>query len=113
MYPRIIQKFDNFLVKIVNKYANRKWFKSPITKQIKGDTNSYIKLAERAKHVQYPIVDQFENKNTYKINTKFFHELALHTQVGIKKSEICYQHGRLLYSCLSHYIKTNNIYLIF
>ena len=44
----------------------------------------------------------------YKIEYDWFHELALHTQIVIKKSELCYQHGRVLYSTLSAYINQND-----
>ena len=34
--------------------------------------------------------------------------MALHTQIVIKKSELCYQHGRVIYSTLSKYVNSNN-----
>lgn len=45
-------------------------------------------------------------KNIY-IDHKWFEELALHTQVTIKKSKINYYHGKLLYSYLGSYLKDN------
>lgn len=109
MYPRILQKFDNFLVKTVTKYANRKWYRSPLTKTVKASEEDYLKIAEDAKKVSYPLIDEFENKISCKINPEWYHELALHTQVVKKKSDICYVHGRLLYTKLTEYIKKNNI----
>ncbi len=109
MYPRIIQKFDNFIVNLVNKYAERNWYSSPLTKKPKGTKEDYLKLAAKAKLIQFPLVDQIETENHFRIDNQFLDNLALHTQVGIKKSDICYQHGRLLYSFLRMYISKNEI----
>jgi predicted O-methyltransferase YrrM len=44
----------------------------------------------------------------YAIEPRWFHELALRTQVVIKSSDICYQHGRLLYAALAQYVSRNS-----
>lgn len=61
------------------------------------------------------MIDQYTKKTGYEIDLAWFHEIALHTQVVKKKSEICYQHGRLLYSTLSAYLADhpqNNINIL-
>ncbi len=108
MYPRIIQKFDNFLIKAINKYANFRWYKSPLAKNIKASKKEYMEIWNKAKSEQYPLVDEFEQKANFKIDNDFYHELALHTQVVKKKSKILYVHGRLLYSSLRKYIEKSN-----
>ena len=54
------------------------------------------------------MINQFEIDYGFSLSPDWFHELAIHTQVVIKESEICYQHGRLLYTSLSKYIEKQN-----
>lgn len=107
MYPRILQKFDNFLVKTINKYANRKWYNSPLAKKPLATKEEYLKIWEDAKSKNYKLIDDFEDKHSEKIDSEWYHELALHTQVVKKKSDILYVHGRLLYTSLKKYILKN------
>ena len=58
----------------------------------------------------YKEIDLFEERCDFKIDKKWLDNLALHTQV-VKKSEINYQHGRILYSSLRDYIKKELKYL--
>ena len=104
MYPRILQKIDSFLVNAVNKYANFRWYRSPLAKKPRATEAEYLKRANKAKLVRYPIIDNYENECAYSIDLNWMHKLALHTQVVMKKSNLNYQHGRLLYSSLSSYI---------
>jgi len=115
MYPRILQKIDNSLVKSVNKYANFRWFKNPLTKKPLATREAYLKIWETEKTKKYQLIDDFEQKTAFKIDKNWYHETALHTQVVIKKSKIVYVHGRLLYASLRAYIektKPENINII-
>ena len=67
----------------------------------------YLKLALTAKARSYPQVDDYERQVGYAINEEWLHDLALHTQIVIKKSPLCYAHGRILYSALSRYLVEN------
>jgi len=109
MYPKLLQKFDNFLVKTVNNYANFRWYNSPLTNKIRAGKEEYLRIWEDAKSKKYQIIDDFELKTGYKIDIDWYNELALHTQVVIKKSDICYVHGRLLYASLQSYIEKSNV----
>jgi predicted O-methyltransferase YrrM len=109
MYPKLLQKFDDFLVKMVYKYANRKWYGNPMTKKIVADKDKYLALWQTAKSESFPVVDHFEKTCGFSIDTNFFHDLALHTQVVLKKSKINYQHGRILYTVLRKYIADHKI----
>ena len=101
MYPKILQKIDNTLLIAINKYANFRWYNSPLTTKILASESKYLQLAETAKAKKYELIDNFEQKLGYKIDFNWYHNLALHTQVVVKKSDICYEHGRLLYTSLS------------
>jgi len=109
MYPRIFQKIDNFLVKTVDRYANFRWYANPLTKKILASKEQYLKIWERAKEKKYKLIDDFEGKSGFKIDENWYHKLALHTQVVVKKSDIVYVHGRLLYASLRAYLEKNKL----
>ena len=68
----------------------------------------YIPIHNKIKNVSFENIDQFEKKFGYSINKEWLDNLALHTQVVVKKSSINYQHGRILYSCLRNYLQNHN-----
>ena len=74
-----------------------------------GDLNTYINLSKIAEKNTYSFekVSEFEKKMGYSIDKKWIKELALYTQVVIKKSPLNYAHGRVLYSALSNYLNKN------
>ena len=67
----------------------------------------YIKIHNLSKNKKYINIDKLEEKYQFKIDRTFFENLAFNTQVVIKKNEINYQHGRVLYTYLSDYITRN------
>jgi predicted O-methyltransferase YrrM len=64
----------------------------------------YHQLYEEARQIPYPELDQWEQRLGYAIDRPWLDNLALHTQIIIKKSRLNYQHGRLLYTTLRHYL---------
>ena len=78
----------------------------------KHQKNYYLSTFEKAKNEIYLEVEKFENSSGFKIDKLWLDDLALHTQVVKKESAINYQHGRILYSKLSKYIKEKNIKFI-
>ena len=81
----------------------------PLGREPQATKEEYMAIWNEAKRKSYPKIDEYENKLQYRINDQWLHQLALHTQVVIKESEICYQHGRLLYAFLSDYVQKNEI----
>ena len=73
----------------------------PFGRKPRASREEYLAIWEKAKRQSYSVIDDYEQKLRFSIDNEWFHELALHTQVVIKESEICYQHGRLLYAKLS------------
>jgi hypothetical protein len=96
---------DNALVNFIYKYANRKWYNEPLTDGRKLQEQEYLSIWEQVKRKKWPIVDELEQKSGFAIDHDWLHELALTTQVVNKKSEINYQHGRILYSMLRKYLE--------
>ena len=73
-----------------------------------GDKNAYLKVFNEVKDQKYPEIDGYIQKNKLPdINKMFLDDIALLTQISIKKSEPNYQHGRLIYSILYKYILEN------
>jgi predicted O-methyltransferase YrrM len=93
IYNRLYSLYNGIHLKIFN------LFKIPLASKKK-----YQSLHIDAQNKNYQKVDEFEKKYNFKINKIWFEKLALHTQVVVKKSEINYQHGRLLYTLLMDYI---------
>ncbi len=49
-------------------------------------------------------IDAYESETGFAIDPEFYNDLGLHTQVCIKGSNICYAHGRVVYSRKSFYL---------
>lgn len=98
----------NFIKNI--KYSLFKFNKFFFTSKPLKDKQYYFKLYENAKKAKFPLIDKLEENNGFKINRDWLDDLALSTQIVIKKSKLNYQHGRLLYSHLRKYISDRNIF---
>lgn len=81
---------------------------NPFGNSPRANRETYLQLYQEAAQVVYPEIDHLENKLGYSINRQWLNDLALHTQVVIKKSKLNYQHGRVLYSILCHYLGNHN-----
>ncbi len=84
---------------------------NPFGRVVLAQREEYLNIFNNSLNEVFSEVDDFENETSFKINNEWLNELALHTQVVIKESKICYAHGRLLYSKLRHYINNNYEYL--
>ncbi len=94
------------LIRIIVKiFQNLFFFRKKQGFEIAGSKDEYLEIFKNAKSKIYPMIDNFEKKMGYSIDKKWLDDLALITQVSIKKSEINYQHGRVLYSSLKKYLK--------
>jgi len=93
----------------MDRLANYKWYNFPLGNKPRGDIETYKKLAQEVKNKNYPTINNYEQKNGFAINTDWLNKLALHTQIIIKTSEPCYQHGRLLYTTIRKYIQAHQL----
>lgn len=80
--------------------VSRRYEDFPFGRAPWASAERYRMLAETAAAEAAPAVDTLEKARGYAIDTDFLRELALHTQIVIKKSPLCYQHGRVLYAAL-------------
>ncbi len=84
--------------------AMQYWHKNPFGEKPRANREEYQKLWEKARAQNFPDIDAFEKEAGFAVDPDWLHELALHTQIVIKKSELCYQHGRILYSALRRFL---------
>ena len=77
-----------------------RWNHDPLGSAPHADAATYRALFERARALSYPDIDQLEASLGYAVDKAWLDELALHTQVVVKQSELNYQHGRVLYAVL-------------
>ncbi|MGE0431401.1 MAG: class I SAM-dependent methyltransferase [Planctomycetota bacterium] len=89
--------------------ANRPWFSSPFGTTPRAPAERYEQLAAEARAKDYPAVDAWESAAGFAIDRDWFHDLARLTQIVIKTSELCYQHGRLLYSAVRRRIAADSL----
>jgi hypothetical protein len=90
----------------LDRRAARRHAAAPFCRTPLAPAAEYERLWTEAKARTYPEVDRYESACVAAIDPEWFHRLALLTQVPIKRSEICYQHGRLLYATLVRYTRT-------
>ena len=85
--------------------SSRRYEQSPLCQAPLAGASEYRRLWAEARQRSYPLIDQYEKACGVEIDRDWFHQLALLTQVTVKRSEICYQHGRLLYATLATYAR--------
>ena len=106
---RVRRMFDrgaDLLQERLEARASRRYETAPLCAAPLAPPAEYQRLWTEARNQSYPVVDRYEEACGAAIDPEWFHQLALLTQVPVKPSAICYQHGRLLYATLVHYIRT-------
>jgi predicted O-methyltransferase YrrM len=83
----------------------RRFSEAPLCRTVLAPPDEYVRLWTEAQQKAYDEVDRYEASLGVAIDPAWFHQLALLTQVAIKRSEICYQHGRLLYAAVADYAR--------
>jgi hypothetical protein len=91
----------------VDNLSSKHWNYFPFGNKVKCNRENYINLWKNEKVSVYSDIDKYELNTGYKIDKEWFDNLALHTQVVVKKSPLCWQHGRILYSTLSNWLNDN------
>ena len=104
--------FDLLLRKIKTKrdYLKNLFInKEPFCDEPLASKSDYLNLWKEAQNVSYQDIDELEIELGFKIDFTWYLKLALITQVCIKDSKICFAHGRVLFTVLSHYVNNLNI----
>jgi predicted O-methyltransferase YrrM len=108
---KLISKFAELSITRIDFLANLKWFNEPFTNNPLANKDEYEKLFIEARKNTYSLteVDDYEKETNFSIDRNWIDNLAFYTQVVIKESPLNYAHGRLLYSTLRKFIKSNEI----
>lgn len=104
----VVFKLFKVLLPYVDRIAYSKYFNQPFTRTPILNSEKYHELAISAEKNTYLVndVDILEKKNGFAIDKDWIKKLALKTQIVVKKSELNYAHGRVLYCVLRKYLKT-------
>jgi hypothetical protein len=90
---------------LLDKLSNVVWYNNPLGERRKYCTKEiYLNLARNVRDESYPEIEKYENNIGFSIDKMWLDDLALHTQITIKKSKLCYAHGRVVYTALSGYL---------
>ena len=102
-------KIKNLLIGVFNKipFFEKPLPEFPFGKKPWASKNIYLNLHRETAKLNDIEVVKFEKKIGYAIDIKWITDLALKTQIVIKKESLNYFHGRLLYSVLSKYLEEN------
>jgi len=108
MIDTLLKANSSSILRRVDSWANRYWLVNPLTRVPIAEPARYLALAANVRNEIYPEIDHFENMCNAAIDRDWLDDIALHTQVVIKKSPLCYAHGRVLYSALSSWLRTHS-----
>ena len=106
---REISKLANNLIGPIDALAYGSFYNFPFGDQPTASSSQYLEIWTKEKEKRYSVSDEYERKCGHSIDRNWLNNLALRTQVVIKDDDICYQHGRILYSTLSAYIERNSL----
>ena len=104
----LIRKYKKFLQLVGYYLVSKGTPDSPFSKTT-ANIETFHQLAKRAEQKIYPQVDKYERKIGLGIDSDWLKKLAFKTQIVIKNSELCYAHGRVLYSALRKYLLDKDI----
>ena len=105
-WARVKKKFVP-IERWVTAQTNDYWYRNPLVREPNGCRDHYLSLYESAIVKVFEEIDEYELVTGCAIDRDWLNQLALQTQVVVKSSELCFAHGRILYSALSSYCRTN------
>jgi hypothetical protein len=86
------------------RWAQSYWHDFPFGRAPRATREDYLSLWKTEKGNAYPSIDEFERAAGFAVDQAWMNDLALHTQVVIKTSPLCFQHGRVVYTALRGYL---------
>ena len=105
---KIVSKLFKILLPFIDQMAYLKYFNQPLTSLPISSFQNYKNLSQIAEKNTYSIdsIDILENDNGFLVDKDWLNTLAFNTQIVVKKTELNYAHGRVLYSVLRNYLST-------
>lgn len=104
---KIISKLAEKILFNIEWLSNLKWNYSPLAVKPIANISKYYDLFQEAKINTRSVkeIDNYEKNTNFAIDLKWLDNLALYTQIVVKKSPLNYAHGRLIYSSLRKYLE--------
>jgi len=96
------------LARVLDFSIGRYWSDYPFGRSPVASGEVYEEKYVAARSEEYPEIDKYEKQAGFAVSMEWLDELALHTQVVVKPSAVCYAHGRVLYTALSKYLSENS-----
>ena len=90
----------------ISNRIDARWDNDPFGHAPRASREEYLRLFAEARALEFPEVDAIEAETGFRIDRPWLDELALHTQIVKKASQLAYPHGRLLYSLLRQQVAT-------
>ena len=106
MYYRILNRFAIKVYPHLQRIMKRRWHNQPFGNRPISTKDRYQHLWNVAKDIENKEIDQLENQMGYSVDKVWLDDLALVTQVSIKKSATDFAHGRMLYTTLRNYAES-------
>ncbi len=100
--------FARRLITHLSPWATSYWADKPLGDRVRASKEQYLTLWENEKKNKYSDIDALEAEHGVHLDKDWMDDLALHTQIVIKSSPLCYQHGRILYTILRSYCAQGN-----
>lgn len=106
------KSLSHYIYKSLYKYSNPRFFKrfnEYFNNKSKINKREYLEIYEASKKLTAPHISSYLKSKEKKIDDNFIQNLALLTQITIKKSEVQYFHGKLLYSIVANELRERKL----
>ena len=90
---RLFSSLLKYVFYRIDDLAYKKWNNKPFSIKPISNKEKYYELWNEASLKKNPEVDQYEENTGFKIDKDWLNNLALRTQIVIKKSELNYAHN--------------------
>lgn len=103
-----LRNFLRYFLRYFNKAFNRLLSENPLISQPISSITKYENLYNDTLKKEYEEVLTYEKNTNGSIDKDWLSLLAKYTQITIKINDLCYAHGRILYSALKSRIESLN-----
>lgn len=104
LFDKLVHRLSYPALRLCDRWAYRRFRNHPFGRRPRAREATYRSLWEQARLRRDPEVEVFEAEAGHAIDRDWLDDLALHTQVALKASEVCYAHGRVLYSAVRRFV---------
>ncbi len=107
---KILNKIRNLvgfgMLKKLESFAYMNFYQNPLGDALDYNEEYFLTEAKRIGEKEYEEIKRYEEQTGFKIDAQWVDDLALTTQIVVKQDELCFAHGRVLYSALRNYLSS-------